>query len=117
MDSNPVVALIIALGRALRRLLLPTRSATKLIVGAGGDLTLTRPELITKDNVLWGTERIRGEPHTMEVGRWMTRVARMAQEHASPRQCPGFSHLGYITIARTTQCIVHCISDTLLGRS
>ncbi len=46
MDSNPVVALIIALGRALPRLLRPARSAANLMVGAAGDLTRTRSALM-----------------------------------------------------------------------
>ncbi|MDJ0864095.1 MAG: hypothetical protein QNJ82_17890 [Gammaproteobacteria bacterium] len=52
MDSKPVVALIIALGQAVRRLLRPARSAAKLMVGAAGDLTRTRSELMAENALL-----------------------------------------------------------------
>ena len=52
MDSNPVVALIIALGRALPRLLRPARSAANLMVGAAGDLTRTRSALMAEKVLL-----------------------------------------------------------------
>ena len=52
MDSNLVAGLIITLVRAVRRLLRPARSAAKLIVGAAGDLTLTRSELIAENALL-----------------------------------------------------------------
>ncbi len=52
MDSNPVVALIIALGQAVRRLPRPARSAAKLMVGAAGDLTRTRSELMAENALL-----------------------------------------------------------------
>lgn len=52
MDSNLVVALIIALGRAVRRLLCPARSGAKLMIGAAGDLTRTRSELMAENALL-----------------------------------------------------------------
>ena len=52
MDSNLVAALIIALGRAVRRLLRPARSGTKLMIGAAGDLTRTRSELMAENALL-----------------------------------------------------------------
>ncbi len=52
MDSNSVTALLIALGRALRRLLRPARAAAKLMIGAAGDLARTRSELIAENALL-----------------------------------------------------------------
>ena len=52
MDSNLVAALIIALGRAVRRLLRPARSGAKLMIGAAGDLTRTRSELMAENALL-----------------------------------------------------------------
>ncbi len=52
MDTNLVAALVIALGRALRRLLRPARSAAKLMVGAAGDLVRTRSELLAENALL-----------------------------------------------------------------
>jgi len=48
VDSNLVAALIIALVRALRRLLRPACSPAKLMIGAAGDLTSTRSELMAE---------------------------------------------------------------------
>jgi uncharacterized protein (UPF0261 family) len=42
VDSNLVAALVMALGRALQRLLRPARSVATLGIGAAGDLTRTR---------------------------------------------------------------------------
>jgi len=52
VDSNLVAALIIALGRAVRRLLRPARSGAKLMIGAAGDLTRTRSELMAENALL-----------------------------------------------------------------
>jgi putative transposase len=52
VDSNLVAALIIALGRAVRRLLRPARSGAKLMIGAVGDLTRTRSELMAENALL-----------------------------------------------------------------
>ena len=52
MDSNRVAALIIALGRAFRRLLRPARSGAKLVIGAAGDLTRTRSQLMAENALL-----------------------------------------------------------------
>ncbi len=52
MDSNLFAALIIALGRALRRLLRPARSEAKLMIGAAGELTRTRSQLIAENALL-----------------------------------------------------------------
>ena len=52
MDSNLVTAFIIALGRAVRRLLRPARSTSKLVIGAAGDLTRSRAELIAENALL-----------------------------------------------------------------
>ncbi len=52
MDSKPVVALIIVLGQAVRRLLRPARSGAKLMVGAADDLTRTRSELMAENALL-----------------------------------------------------------------
>jgi len=52
VDSNLVTALIVALGRALWRLLRPARSAAKLMIGAAGDLTRTRSELMAENALL-----------------------------------------------------------------
>ncbi len=49
MDSKLLAALIIALEQALRRLLRPARSTAKLIVGAAGDLTRSRAELLAEN--------------------------------------------------------------------
>ena len=52
MDSNLVAALIIALGRAVRRLLRPARSGATLMIGAAGNLTRTRSELMAENALL-----------------------------------------------------------------
>ncbi len=52
MDSKLVAALIIALGRAIRRLLRPARSGAMLVIGAAGDLTRTRSELLAENAML-----------------------------------------------------------------
>jgi putative transposase len=52
VDSNLIAALIIALGRALRRLLRPARSTAMLMIGAAGDLTRTRSQLIAENALL-----------------------------------------------------------------
>ena len=52
MDSNLVAALIIALGRAARRLLRPARSGARLMGVAAGDLTHTRSELMAENALL-----------------------------------------------------------------
>jgi hypothetical protein len=52
VDTNLVAALIIALGRVLRRLLRPARSAANLTVGAAGDLTRTPSELLAENALL-----------------------------------------------------------------
>ena len=51
MDSNLVAALIIALGRVLRHLLRPARSAAKLTISAACDLARTRSELMAEEVV------------------------------------------------------------------
>jgi len=52
VESNLAAALLIALGRALRRLLRPARSAAKLTIGAAGDLARTRSELVEENALL-----------------------------------------------------------------
>ncbi len=52
MDSNLVAALIIALGRVVRRLLRPARSTAKLMLGAAGDITRMRSEFMAKNALL-----------------------------------------------------------------
>jgi len=52
VDSNRIAALIIALGRAVRRLLRPARSGAKLVIGAAGDLTRTRSQLMAENALL-----------------------------------------------------------------
>jgi len=53
VDSNLVAALIVALERAIPRLLLrPARSGAKLLIGAAGDLTRQRSELIVENALL-----------------------------------------------------------------
>ncbi len=52
MDSNLVAALVMALGRAVQRLLRPARSGAALGIGAAGDLTRTRSELLAENALL-----------------------------------------------------------------
>lgn len=52
MESKSVVALIIPLERVVRRLLRPARAGAKLIIGAVGDTTPTRSELIAENALL-----------------------------------------------------------------
>ena len=52
MDSNLVAALVMALGRAVQRLLRPARSGATLGIGAAGDLTRTRSELLAENALL-----------------------------------------------------------------
>ncbi len=52
VDSNLVHALIIVLGRVLRRLLQWARAVAKLMVGDAGDLTRTRADLKTETALL-----------------------------------------------------------------
>jgi hypothetical protein len=52
VESNLVVALIIALERVVRRLLRPARAGAKLIIGAVGDTTRTRSALIAENALL-----------------------------------------------------------------
>jgi len=51
-DSNLVAALIVALGRAVRRLLRPARSGAKSMSGAARDLTRARSELMVENTLL-----------------------------------------------------------------
>jgi len=68
VESNLVTAVIIALGQALRRLLPPARFGAKLLIGAAGDLTRSRSELMAENALLrqqlivlrGGIERPRG---------------------------------------------------------
>ncbi len=52
MDSNLVATLIMALGRAVRRLLRPARSAAKLTIGAAGDFARTGSALMAENALL-----------------------------------------------------------------
>ena len=49
MGSNRVAALVMALGRAIQRLLRPARSGAALVIGATGDLSRTRSELLAEN--------------------------------------------------------------------
>jgi len=52
VDSNLVATLIIAIGRAVRRLLRPARAGATLMIGAAGDLTRTRSQLMAENALL-----------------------------------------------------------------
>ncbi|MCP5041004.1 MAG: hypothetical protein GY944_08225, partial [bacterium] len=52
VDSHRIVALIITLVRAVQRLLRPARSGGRLVIGAAGDLTRTRSELLAENALL-----------------------------------------------------------------
>ncbi len=52
MDPNLAAALVMALGRAVQRLLRPARSGAALVIGAAGHLTRTRSELLAENAFL-----------------------------------------------------------------
>ncbi len=52
MDSNLVAALVMALSRAVQRLLRPASSGAALVIGAAGDLSRTRSELLAENALL-----------------------------------------------------------------
>jgi len=54
VDSNLVATLIIAIARAVRRLLRPARAGATAMIGAAGDLTRTRSQLILPVDSLGG---------------------------------------------------------------
>jgi len=84
VDSNLVAALIIAVGRALRRLLRPARAGAKLMVDAAGDLTRTRSELMTENRCLTGAKISRQRQYSM--------AARLAQRDPGQRHGVGDIH-------------------------
>jgi len=63
MNWNPAATAIVTLGRMIQHWLRPVRSAAKLTIGAAGDLTRSRAELLAENALRW-ERRSSGHPRT-----------------------------------------------------